>query len=178
MTSLHALPIAPSLAWCHDTAQADTITALFLQQLRADYISHGELQGPRAVAPGQWRDDLPEVVRRQVQDTLALPRSATADRLATAHVDGVLAAIAFVSIDERGLAARRFATLDDFVVDARHRGAGVGAALFDWVCSALREEGVQRVFLESGIGNAAAHGFFEARGCVPVSVTLLKELES
>lgn len=162
--------------WCHDPAQEGAIVALFLRQLSPHYISHGELQAQRAVALGEWRSDFPEVLRAQVRHTLAQPAESTTTLIATAHADGLLAGIAFVSIDDAGLAARTFATLDDLSVDAPFQGSGLGRRLFDWACAELRLRGIQRLFLESGIGNEDAHRFFKARGCTPVSVTMLKEL--
>lgn len=175
--SLHRTPAAPfHIHWCHDPAQEDAIVALFLRQLSPHYISHGELQAQRAVAPGEWRADFPDVLRAQVRHTLAQPPQGAATLIATARTADSLAGIAFVSIDQARLATRAFATLDDLIVDAPFQGAGLGGQLFDWVCAELRPRGIERLFLESGIGNEHAHRFFKARGCTPVSVTLLKEL--
>lgn len=176
MPRIHTAPI--DLDWCHDPAQEAAIAALFMRQLSPRYISHSELQGERAVAPGEWRRDLPEVLRAELRETLALPPVTAASLIATAHAGDALAAIALVSVDEARRAARAFATLDDLVVDAPFQSAGVGGQLFDWVCAELRQRGIARLFLESGIGNQGAHRFFEARGCMPVSVTMLKELEA
>ena len=177
-----AMPRIPTtslaLNWCHDPAQEAAIAALFMRQLSPRYISHSELQGARAVAPGEWRCDLPEVLRAELRETLAQPPATAASLVATAHAGDALAAIALVSIDEARRAARAFATLDDLVVDAPFQPAGVGGQLFDWVCAELRGRGIARLFLESGIDNQGAHRFFEARGCAPVSVTMLKELEA
>lgn len=171
------IPVAPlQMAWCHDPAQAQAIADLFLAQLGPRYISHSELQTQRAVAPGEWRADLPEVLRAQVRDTLAQPAHGATELIATAHAAGALAGIAFVSIDRARVASRAFATLDDLVVGASFQGSGTGRQLFDWVCAELRLRGIARLFLESGIDNRDAHRFFEARGCTPVSVTMLKEL--
>ncbi len=170
-------PTAPlRIEWCNDPAQERAIVALFMAQLSPRYISHSELQEQRAVAIGEWRADLPDVLAAQVRHALAQPTATSHTLIATAHVDNALAGIAFVAIDETKRASRTFATLDDLVVDARHQGAGVGRRMFDWVCAELRTRGVERLFLESGIGNEDAHRFFEARGCTPVSVTMLKEL--
>ena len=174
MPRIHTAPI--DLNWCHDPAQEAAIAALFMRQLSPRYISHSELQGARAVAPGEWRRDLPEVLRAELRETLALPPATAASLIATAHAGDALAAIALVSIDETRRAARAFATLDDLVVGASFRGSGAGRQLFDWVCAELRLRGIARLFLESGIDNRDAHRFFEARGCTPVSVTMLKEL--
>ena len=63
------------LSWCSDPSQAQALTALFLQQLSPAYISHSELQEQRAVAPGEWRADLPAVFMTQVRETLAMAGS-------------------------------------------------------------------------------------------------------
>lgn len=168
------------IEWCNDPAREQAIVDLFMGQLSPRYISHSELQEQRAVAIGEWRSDLPETLRAQVRRALTQPASTSNELIAIARDEGddaALAGIAFVSIDEARLAARPFATLDDLVVDASRQGTGVGGQMFDWVCAKLRQRGIRRVFLESGIGNEDAHHFFEARGCKPVSVTMLKELE-
>ncbi|WP_432725778.1 GNAT family N-acetyltransferase [Variovorax sp. W6] len=171
------------IEWCNDPAREQAIVELFMAQLSPRYISHSELQGRRAVAIGEWRSDLPDVLRAEVRHALARPAATSNELIAIAHDgndgnDSALAGVAFVSIDETRLASRAFATLDDLVVDASRRGAGVGARMFDWICAELRLRGIRRVFLESGVGNEDAHRFFEARGCTPVSVTMLKELEA
>ena len=170
----HTAPF--ELSWCSDLSQAEAIAALFLRQLSAHYISHSELQEQRAVAIGEWRRDLPQVVRAQLRHALAQDPATATSLVATARTQGSLAGIALVSIDEAGLASRAFATLDDLVVDAQFQGTGAGGQLFDWLCAELRRRGIERLFLESGIGNEHAHRFFKARGCTTVSVTMLKEL--
>lgn len=167
-----------TLSWCSDLSQAEAIAALFLRQLSPHYISHSELQERRAVAIGEWRSDLPEVLLAQVRQALAQPIATSNTLVATAHSGDTLAGIALVSIDETRQASRAFATLDDLVVDAPFQGSGLGSLMFDWLCAELRQQrGIARLFLESGIGNEDAHRFFKARGCTPVSVTMLKELE-
>lgn len=164
--------------WCNDPAQEAPIAALFMRQLSPRYISHAELQGARALTTAEWRPDLPEVLRAELRRALAQPPAAVGPLVATARTADALAGVALVSIDEAGLAARSFATLDDLVVDSQFQGGGLGGQLFDWICAGLRQRGVQRLFLESGIGNEGAHRFFRARGCEAVSVTMLKELEA
>lgn len=165
------------LSWCSDPPQAQAMTALFLQQLSPDYLSHSELQEQRAIAIGEWRPDLPAIFETQLRETLALAPATADARVAVARTDGTLAGFALVSIDDTRRAARSFATLDDLVVDARFQSMGLGGQLFDWVCAELQRCGIQRLFLESGIANTRAHDFFHARGCTTVSVTMLKELD-
>ena len=164
------------VTWCNDPSQEQAITALFLRQLSPAYISHSELQEQRAVATGEWRSDLPEVVRAQVRHALAQEPSTATSLVAIARTHDSLAGIAFVSIDEARLASRAFASLDDLIVDSQFQGTGAGRQLFDWICAELKLRGIERLFLESGIDNEHAHRFFKARGCTTVSVTMQKEL--
>lgn len=176
MQSINTQAPALTMAWCHDPAQSPAILALFMGQLSPHYISHGELQSPRAIAPGQWSPQLADNMALQIEATLAAPEANAMQRIATAHQGDTLVGVAFVALDEAQLAPTPFATLDDLVVSPAVRGQGLGEALFGWVCAQLQAEGVQRLFLESGIGNQGAHRLFERLGCQPVSVTMLKEL--
>ena len=176
MQSINKPAPALTMAWCHDPAQSPAILALFMGQLSPHYISHGELQSPRAIAPGQWSPQLADNMALQIEATLAAPKANAMQRIATAHQGDALVGIAFVSLDEEQRAPTPFAPLDDLVVSPAARGQGLGQALFGWVCAQLRAEGLQRLFLESGIGNHGAHRLFERLGCQPVSVTMMKEL--
>lgn len=176
MQSNNTTSTALKMAWCHDSAQAPAILALFMGQLSAHYISHSELQSPRAMAPGQWSPDLAGHMACEIEAALAPSPDSASQRIATAHQGDALVGVAFVSLDEARRAPTSFATLDDLVVSPTARGQGLGKALFDWVCTQLKAQGVQRLFLESGIGNHGAHRLFERLGCQPVSVTMMKEL--
>lgn len=176
MQSNHTTTKALKMAWCHEPAQAPAILALFMGQLSAHYLSHGELQSPRAIAPGQWSPDLARHMASEIEATLAAYEPGASQRIATAHQGDMLVGVAFVSLDEAQRAPTPFATLDDLVVSPAARGQGLGQALFGWVCAQLQAQGVQRLFLESGIDNHGAHRLFERLGCQPVSVTMIKEL--
>lgn len=166
------------LDWCTDPTHEDAIVDLLLAQAGPTYISHSELQGPRADAPGLWRRDFPQTLRAQVRGVLGQPAHATEARIAAAHRDGQLVAVAFVSIDPRQQASHRYATLEDIAVRPGGQGGGIGRQLVDWVCDQLQAQGVERVFLESGNHNESAHRFFHTRGFQPVSVVMFKELHT
>lgn len=176
MQSNHTTATALKMAWCHEPAQGPAILALFMDQLSPHYISHGELQSPRAIGPGQWSPDLATSLARDIEASLAAPEPGKTQLIATAYQGDTLAGVAFVSLDEAKRAPTSFATLDDLVVGSAARGQGLGQAMFDWVCAQLQAQGVHRLFLESGIDNHGAHRLFERLGCKPVSVTMIKEL--
>ena len=54
--------------------------------------------------------------------------------------------------------------LCDLVVDAKHRGSGVGTALVERATEIARQRGCRRVELDSGFHRTAAHQFYERRG--------------
>jgi GNAT superfamily N-acetyltransferase len=53
--------------------------------------------------------------------------------------------------------------VDDLVTAADARSAGVGARLFDGLAELARRAGCDRIELDSGVGNQAAHRFYHAR---------------
>lgn len=53
--------------------------------------------------------------------------------------------------------------VDDLVTASDARSAGVGARLFDGLVELARRAGCDRVELDSGVGNQAAHRFYHAR---------------
>jgi [ribosomal protein S18]-alanine N-acetyltransferase len=58
----------------------------------------------------------------------------------------------------------------NIAVDASARGKGIGGALLDWAIEALREQLVDRVFLEVRESNVAAIALYQSRGFAEVSV--------
>lgn len=162
--------------WCQDPSQEQAIASLFLDNADASYISHSELQESRADAPGRWSPRLAQALHDDIRSAIAQPPDSSHFLLATAHLDGQLAGIAFVSIDTRALASRQFAVIEDMMTNPAMRGQGVGTTMLEWITTALRARGVQRLFLESGILNQHAHTFFEHHGFQTVSVVMIKEL--
>ena len=166
-----------SFSWCHDAAQEDALCKLYLDNISPDYISHSELQGERAESPGNWRADLPEVIRGEIRAALSHDGAhGDSSLLAVATVDGAIVGMALVSIDTRQRAAKSFAALDDLVLHPDARGSGTGTALVEWVAGELRSHGIARLFLECGAHNLNAQQFFKGRGFQQVSVVMLREL--
>lgn len=54
----------------------------------------------------------------------------------------------------------RFLYVDDLVTDAESRSRGYGDALFDWLVDRAKEEGCQRLDLDSGVQRSGAHRFY------------------
>ena len=167
-----------SFSWCHDAAQEDALCKLYLDNVSPDYISHSELQGERAESPGNWRADLPEVIRGEIRAALSHDWAhGDSSLLAVASVDGAIVGMALVAIDTRQRAAKSFAALDDLVLHPDARGSGTGTKLVEWVADELRSHGIARLFLECGAHNLNAQQFFKGRSFQQVSVVMLRELD-
>lgn len=167
-----------SFSWCHDATLEDALCALYLDHVSADYISHSELQGERADAPGSWSANLPQVIRSEIRAALSHHwEQGDSSLLAIARDGQRLVGMAMVSVATRQRAARSFAALDDLVLLPAARGTGVGSALVEWIASELRSHGIVRLFLECGVRNLPAQQFFKGRGFQQVSVVMLRELD-
>lgn len=133
------------------------------------YISHGEIQTGLAQDFEQWAVDLAGLYEA---DFLALGEG---EELLAAHdSSGALRGIAILAWAETP--RRRFAVIEDMVVDPACRSAGLGAAMLAEIEAKIRAHGRDWVFLESGIRNQAAHRFFERQGFRRVSEVFAKRL--
>lgn len=166
-----------SYGWSNDLSDEKPIVDLFLTQITPQYISHSELQGPRAEAVGKWRVDIARTLHEQVRQALSQDPKAPSTFLVAIATTRFLAGAAFVSIDQKRQASCPFAILEDIVVHPDAQGSGIGQGLLEWISDDLQHRGIRRLFIESGIENLSAHHFFEKRGFEPISVVMLKELK-
>jgi ribosomal protein S18 acetylase RimI-like enzyme len=158
-----------TVAWCGTPSRAAELATFFARNVEPDYISHAELQGGRALSPTEWRPDLVEILRAEIDARLA------GGTIAVAEEQGALLALAFVTFADE--APVPFAVVEDLIVAPETRGRGVGKAMLDWIAAESRARGIRRLFLESGVNNERAHGFFEREGFRPTSVVMMRELE-
>ena len=159
-------------------SDAEALTRIFSDNLTASYISHSELQGRRAVRPGEWTRDIKAVLGREIATRLrepmaAFPSAASWQGVIEAQEDGAIVAIAFVTLTRD--ANVPFGVVEDIVVDATLRDHGRGEAIMRWIFDAFGRAGVNRVFLESGIDNHSAHHLFERLGFKTVSIVMMRD---
>jgi GNAT superfamily N-acetyltransferase len=157
----------------------DSLSRLFSNNLTPQYISHSELQGYRALKPGQWADNIESVIREEIGSRLGQPRQTFPKDQAwqgviQAQEHDRLVGVALVTIWHSS--AVPFGVIEDIVVDKGLRDGGRGQALMDWIAAELLKAGITRLFLESGIGNERAHHLFEGMGFKPISVVMMREL--
>ncbi len=163
---------SPTIGFCADVAKADELARFFAATVSPEYISHSELQGPRAIDVGRWRPGIEGIFRDEIATRIAdgggkVTATGASFPILEARSDGRLVGMAFPV---------PYAILEDVVVDPKLRGGGVGSAIIDWVCERAKAAGCKRVFLESGLGNERAHHLFEHKGFETCSIVMMKRL--
>jgi GNAT superfamily N-acetyltransferase len=171
--------IGLDIGWCDDPAEAPALGAFFANNLTRDYISHSELMGGRAIAPGIWSPDIAGQLTRDFAARCGIghgpppPGGQTKHALA-ARLDGALVGVAMLTFSHEGQTP--YGIIEDIIVSGEARGRNLGAGMMEWILDAFREAGLARAFLESGGHNEEAHRFFTRRGFRQVSVTMMAEL--
>lgn len=167
------------IAWSGEPQRARELADFFAQNVGPEYISHSELQGPRALSATIWSDNLPDLLRREIEprlhDTRDRAPAATSRPVAVAEEGGAVAALALVTF--AGGAPIPFAVVEDLVVAPDRRGRGIGKALMDWIAAEAAARGIRRLFLESGERNHRAHHFFEREGFETCSIVMMRSLD-
>ena len=62
---------SPTIGFCADVAKADELAAFFAATVSPEYISHSELQGPRAIDVGRWRPGIESIFRDEIATRIA-----------------------------------------------------------------------------------------------------------
>jgi GNAT superfamily N-acetyltransferase len=169
-----------AIGWSTDVAEANELGAFFAANIAPEYISHSEMQGPRALDVGQWRSNLPEIFTEEIagrvgRDKGSIHKTHASYPILFARDRGKLVGIAFVSFFPT--APVPYAILEDIVVDKTLRGGGIGKAIIDWVTRQAEAAGCERIFLESGLGNHKAHELFHREGFAETSVVMMKKIK-
>jgi GNAT superfamily N-acetyltransferase len=168
------------VAWCRDQREAPELGRFFDANITPEYISHSELQGPRALAPGKWRPGIVDVFTREIAERIGktaegLPKDDTSYPVLAARLKGELVGFALVSFFPK--APVPYGILEDIVVTHEIRHRGLGTAIIRWVEREALGLGCGRLFLESGITNDHAHHLFEREGFATCSIVMMKELK-
>lgn len=166
------------IRWCREPERAEEFAAFFAKNAGNAYISHSELQGPRAVSPSRWSKDLKKVLKdelkprlRRNQPKAPLPNSMP---IAIAERDGRMVALSFITF--RGSARTPFGIIEDLIVDPASRGGGIGTAMIAWIGAEAKKRKIKRLFLESGLHNERAHVCFHRAGFETCSHVMMKTL--
>lgn len=133
------------------------------------YISHGEIQTGLADSPTEWVADL---AARFAEDFAAFGDDR--DLLVARDTSGSIVGVAIVAWEAS--ARRRFAVLEDMAVDPERRSAGAGRVMLREIEREAAKRKNDWIFLESGLRNTRAHGFFEREGFEKLSEVFGKRL--
>ncbi len=161
--------------WYDGFPDPDEIAAFFTRNAGSTYISHTDIQWGRALDAQRWSPDL----HRKIADLAIQAKgrgggTSPGIRLVTAKAGHGLAGIAFLTA--RPDADRPYAILEDLLVGSDHRGMGIGSSMLQWVRDQCRLAGIEKMFLESNLGNERAHALFHRLGFTPLSVVMSCDL--
>ena len=171
--------MAANFLWCADPAEAGELTEFFITNLTLEYISHSELQSERASSDGTWAPNLKQTIVREIRGRVRktkgnVPTSLESAPIMVARTGERLLGLAMVSFFPR--ANFPHAIVEDLVVAKGERGRGIGKKMLQWILDEAIRVGCAQAFLESGVGNSAAHEFFEREGFKICSVVMIKPL--
>ena len=163
------LPDGLSLGWNRpeDTTDAAAFAGRIIGQA-PEYISHGEIQTGLSPDGEHWAENLPEIYAEDFAD------HDDSDLLVARNAEGAVCGLLILAWEASK--RRKFAVIEDMVVDPDMRSQGLGAALVAHAEERIRERGIEWVFLESGLRNERAHSFFERHGFELCSKVFAKRL--
>ena len=152
---------------CRQAKQEDVkrLASLFWDTVSADpsYISHGELQMGIAEKEGVLAPDGKRKWERYISEKI----SARTSRVFVAESENTIQGFVVSEIASDG--DRPFGVICDLLVRSDARGGGLGKTLLNAGREWLAGQGVDSIYLESGVGNHNAHAFFEHHGFCMVS---------
>lgn len=134
-----------------------------------EYISHGEIQTGLSQDGKAWADNLAELYAADFADP------GERDMLVGRDEDGRIRAMLIIAWEHS--ARRTFAVIEDMAVDPEFRSQGIGGQLVAQAIGRVKAKGIEWVFLESGLGNEAAHRFFENEGFAMISHVFARRLD-
>jgi N-acetylglutamate synthase-like GNAT family acetyltransferase len=131
------------------------------------YISHGEIQGGRAVDTDHWAPDLNARIKKELAQAVL--------EVASLWVAEALLGdtpIGFVLMEFK-FNDSRYVIFHDMVMKPSVQDQGYEHAFADWLKKEMQDMKIQRAFFESGIRNHEAHKLFESFGFKTISVTMM-----
>lgn len=169
-TPTEAVPMALDLRW-NGEGDADRAAAFAGSIIGRDtaYISHGEIQTGLSPDGKEWAPNLADLYADDFSDLV------DRDLLVARDSQASIVAVAVLAWEDSK--RRKFAVLEDMVVDPERRSGGVGAQVVEAVAARVADRDVEWLFLESGLRNRRAHAFFERNGFHEISHVFGRRIE-
>jgi GNAT superfamily N-acetyltransferase len=165
--------------WCRSDKEAVQLARLFAANLTPSYISHAELQGPRASSTTTWSPEIGQILEEDLLSRTDRPLDASPGEktklIAAGRRGNSNVAVFLVTFNRE--APIPYTEIEDMMVAPNSRRHGVGHAFMEWISDESLKRGIKRIFLESGITNEHAHHFFDKAGFNKVSVVMMKTLQ-
>jgi GNAT superfamily N-acetyltransferase len=168
-----------SLDWCRSPDEAADLGQFFAANIKPNYISHSELQGPRALDTDHWRPGIQHIFTRELNERIRALQKAGSVREYTQPVFAAKRAGDFLGLGLVSFFAQApvpYAILEDIVVAEKDRGRGVGEKMLEWAIAEAKSLGCVRMFLESGVNNHDAHEFFKGKNFSICSIVMKREI--
>ncbi len=157
-------------SWHALDESADELAQFFFMNVDPSYISHSEMWEGRATGPNEWAVDLNNRISQEYTEIIS--SSSRSKRIGIAKEGCNTIGLVVVCMNE----AAKYCVLEDMVIARLWRNSGVGERLLEWVVAEVRSCNIQSMFLESGIGNTAAHRFFQKHGFERCSIVMSRTL--
>jgi ribosomal protein S18 acetylase RimI-like enzyme len=136
-----------------------------------NYITHSEVIEHRAEHTRRWAHFRRSMLADDIRRAIRRHKRGEGGVLAATRGRAILG-VAVLSYDLK----HRYGIVEDIVVNAHHRGEGIGHRLMAAATDAMRDAGLENVILESGIRNESAHEFFRRHGFREAAKMFLKHL--
>lgn len=153
-----------------DVQQAEKLSCFFVDNIPENYVSSGDVAYGRADASFRLVPDLRQVIRQELSDII--DGSVPNKKVLVGTVENTVIGLAIISINSGT------GTIEDLVIDRDARGKGYGKNMLALIDKVFRDSAVTTIFLESGVGNHAAHRFFAGQGFKPAGLLFVKPLQS
>lgn len=148
--------------------EIDDAAKMFVKNITGDYMASGDLEAGRINENMEWTADMEKAFVEEYLHT-----SDTINYIAIKNEKMKLIGIAVLGVDYKN----KYAILYDIIITRDERGKNYGTKTYKWLEQQLKQTGIKRIALESGIKNKKAHLFFKKLGFNELAVEFIKEIQ-
>lgn len=152
-----------------DNSDIAILAEMFWENLlkNRNYISHGEIQMGVADSDGNPAADGKEKWIRYITGKMDREKAQLPAAIFVYKKENAIQAFCVLEVEADG--DKPYGVICDLLVLESLRGQGIGKHMFERIMDWFRLQGIEEVYLESGVNNHAAHVFFDKMGFAKVS---------